>query len=189
MNKSLLALALAAPLALSACDDGAEEIAALNTRLEAERARIVELETQANRVTELEGQVARLPELEEQVASVETLTAERDQLRTDFETANTELETMRARVAELEAAPAAAPVATADAPAFDAAQFQEPLSVSFVKLRDADRELRTLRRQFNDNPEVLQALGSVRSRLSEAGREIGRVAESAKIDLSQSVGD
>ena len=193
--KFLLPAALVLPLALSACDDGADEIAALNTQLEAERARIVELEPQAARVTELEQQVTRLPELEtqaarvaelepqvarvteleEQVARLPEIEAERDRFRT-------ELETTQARLTELEAG-------AGTGSAFDVKTIEEPVSVAFVKLRDTDRELRELRRRFADDPDTLQALGSLRTRLGEAGRELGRVAEAAKIDLATTVGD
>ena len=182
MKRLLLPAALILPLALVACDDGADQIQSLNSQLETERARIVELEPQVARVAELEQQVARLPELETQAARVAELEpqaarvteveAERDRLRT-------ELETSQARLAELEGA----------GPAFDVKTIEEPVSVAFVKLRDTDRELRELRRRFADDPETLRMLGSLRTNLRDAGTELGRVAESAKIDLATTVGD
>ena len=148
--KSLIPFALILPLALSGCDDGADQIASLNQQLEAERVKITDLETRA--------------------ATVDALQAENAKLKADLELARGEVE-------------------TASASAFDVKTIEEPISVAFVRLRETDRELRDLRRRFNDDPDTLQALGALRTKLRDTGRELGRVAESAKIDLATTVGD
>ena len=149
MNR-LIPFALIAPLALTACDDGSEQITSLNRQLEAERVKVTDLETRT--------------------ATFDALQAENAQLKTDLELARKESADLTAN-------------------AFDPKTIEEPLSVMFVRMREIDRELRDVRRRFADDPDTLQALGGIRTKLSEAGREIGRVAESAKIDLATTVGD
>ena len=150
MNRTLLAAALIAPLALAGCDDGADQIASLNQQLETERVKITDLETRA--------------------AAVDALQAENAQLKADLEVARGEVETVRGS-------------------AFDVKTIEEPVSVAFVRLREIDRDLRNVRRRFNDDPDTLRELGALRTKLKQAGTELGRVAESAKIDLATTVGD
>ena len=126
---------------------------------------------------QLEAERVKITDLETRSALVDSLQAENAKLKADLE------------VAQKQAADATTQVETASASAFDVKTIEEPMSVAFVRLRESDRDLRDLRRRFNDDPEALQALGAVRTKLGQAGREIGRMAEAAKIDLATTVGD
>ena len=162
--KRLLPLALVAPLVLVGCDDGADEIASLNQQLEAERVKLTDLETRA--------------------AAVNALQAENEKLKADLEVARGEVETARGDVET-----ARGEIETVRGEAFDVKTIEEPVSVAFVRMRETDREIRELRRRFSDDPETLKALGALRTKLGQAGRELGRVAEAARIDLATTVGD
>ena len=77
----------------------------------------------------------------------------------------------------------------ASAAAFDVKTIEEPVAVAFVRMRETDRELRELRRRFADDPDTLRVLGTLRTKLKEAGAQLGRVAEEAKFDLATMAGD
>lgn len=181
MRKSLAVLSLPALLLLAACDDGSERIAELEGNLEAERARIVELEKASGEVETVRGELEALTterdgltgERDTIVAERDTVVAERDELRTRLEAAE-------ARVKEIEAG-------VADR--LDAGAISAPLAVVFTKLREADQGLREIRLSFEENDERLGTTGAMRRALRDAGREIEKIATTAKIDLEKAMAD
>ncbi len=194
MKRSLIIpLALAAPLILAGCDDGAERITVLEQELQAERTGI---ETAR---TELEVARARVVELESAGADTATFQTERDAART-------ELEEMRARVTEMEDARLAdGDVATqmeatrAELDAANAriveletvsaqptdlqASFGDPMKSVVVRLQNYQRGLRQLEGTISDNEAAVQQVEALQADLIEIGRDLSVAADGAGIAL------